>query len=207
MNLYVRYFDHETFATNMDDVVDFLTSIREIKVTDDMLARVDEFLLSDNTFPFRLKVNYSNYVLFLKTDAQDMEEFKILEQQRKALREEGRMTAAEKKRLQLETLNEPNSGWYEAQIVFKRVMMDVVTAKCSYVDTVFKARLRADSAMDCYNRVIDYLQSRTDIDPRSQFPSPKNINFEYTFLGEDIESEPEQEQESEPEPEDFEQEA
>lgn len=199
MNLYVRYFDHETLATNMDDVVDFLQSIREIKVNDDMLARVDDFLQSDNTFPFRLKVNYSNYVLFLKTDAQDMEEFKILEQQRKAQREEGRMTAAERKRMQLEALNEPQSGWYEAQIVFKRVMMNVITAKCSYVDTVFKARLKADSAMDCYNRVIDYLQSRSDIDPRSQFPSPKNSNFEYTFLGQELDEEPDAEPEQEQE--------
>lgn len=184
MNLYVRYFDHETLATTMDDVVDFITSIREIKANAEMFHRVEDFFNSDNTFPFRLKVNYSNYVLFLKTEAKDMEEFKYLEQLHKEQRNEGRMTAAEKKRLQLEALNEPKPGWYEATIVFKRVLMNVVTAKCSYVDTVFKARLKADSAMDCYNRMIDHLQNRPDIDPRSQFPSAKNSNFEYVFLGE-----------------------
>lgn len=186
MNLYVRYFDHETLATNMDDVVHFISSIHEIKANAEMFNRVEDFFNSDNTFPFRLKVNYSNYVLFLKTEAKDMEEFKYLEQLHKEQRNEGRMTAAEKKRLQLEALNEIKPGWYEAMVLFKRVVMNVVTAKCSYVDTVFKARLKAESAMDCYNRVIDYLQGRSDIDPRSQFPSPKSSNYEYTFLGENI---------------------
>lgn len=182
MNLYVRYFDHETLATGMDDVVRFIGTIHEIKANADMFNRVADFYKSDNTFPFRLKVSYSNYVLFLKTEAGSLEEFKQIEQQRKAQRTEGRLSSADKKRLQMEALNEQRQGWYEGTIVFKRVLTNPDTGKCSYVDTRFRARLKADSPMDCYNRLINHLQNRPDVDARSQFPSPKNNNFEYKFL-------------------------
>ena len=54
MNLYVRYFDHETLATNMDEVVSFLKSINEIKVDENTINRVMTFAESDGVFPFRL---------------------------------------------------------------------------------------------------------------------------------------------------------
>ena len=65
MNLYVRYFDHETLATNMDEVVNFLNSINEIKVDDSVVSRIMSFVETEGEYPFRLKVSYSNYVLFL----------------------------------------------------------------------------------------------------------------------------------------------
>lgn len=182
MNLYVRYFDHEALATNMDEVVSFLMSIGEIKVDDGVISRVMNFIESDGVYPFRLKVSYSNYVLFLKTDAKDLEEFKFLERQRKELRADSRMLASDRKRTQLEILNEPHPGWYDASILFKRVVMNPETGKCKYVDTRFRAKLKAESAMHCYERIIDHLQNRQEIDPRSQFPSAKSINFEYTYL-------------------------
>ena len=182
MNLYVRYFDHETLAYNMDDVVAFLNSIGEFKVDNNSIDRILNFVQSDNTYPFRLKVSYSNYVLFLKTEAKDMEEFKALEQQRKEQRAAEHMTMAEKKKMQQDMLNEEHVGWYEASLLFKRVVQHPETGKCQYVDTVFRVRLKAQSAMDCYNRIIEHLQNRQDVDPRSQFPSVKSSNFEYKFL-------------------------
>lgn len=182
MNLYVRYFDHETMAYNMDDVVAFLNSIQEIKVDDNAIGRIYNFVESDNAYPFRLKVSYSNYVLFLKTEAKDMEEFKLLEKMRKEQRAEQHMTMAERKRTQMEQLNEVHEGWYEASLLFKRVVMNPDSGKCQYVDTVFRVRLKASSAMDCYNRIIEHLQNRQDVDSRSQFPSAKSSNFEYKFL-------------------------
>lgn len=187
MNLYVRYFNHETLATSMDDVIAFIESIPEIKVSDDMYNRVADFLMSENTFPFRLKVSYSNYVLFLKTEAEDLDEFRVLQQQRKEQRNEGHLTAAERKQQQVATLSKPQPGWYEGKLTFKRVMMNAATGKCSYVDTVFRARMKAESPMDCYERIIEHLKNRQDVDPRSQFPSAKNNNFEYNFLGENPE--------------------
>lgn len=182
MNLYVRYFDHETLATNMDEVVSFLKSINEIKVDENTINRVMTFAESDGVFPFRLKVSYSNYVLFLKTDAQTLEEFKDQERLRKEQKSEGRMLLSDRKRSLLEALNEPHVGWYDATITFKRVLQNPDTGKCKYVDTRFRAKLIAGSAMHCYERIIDHLQNRQDIDSRSQYPSAKSNNFEYVFL-------------------------
>ena len=182
MNLYVRYFDHETLATNMDDVVAFLSSIREIKVDDSVIDRILNFADSNDMNPFRLKVSYSNYVLFLKTEAKDLAEFKYLEKMRKEQRSDNRMTMADRKRTQMEMLNEPHIGWYEASLMFKRVVQNPDTGKCQYVDTLFKVKLKAKSALDAYNRIIDHLQNRQDVDPRSQFPSAKSNSFEFTFL-------------------------
>lgn len=182
MNLYVRYFDHETLAYNMDDVVAFLNSIGEIKVDHNAIDRIINFVESDSTYPFRLKVSYSNYVLFLKTEAKDLEDFKLQEKLRKEQRAAEHMTMAEKKRLQQDLLNEKHVGWYEASLMFKRVIMNPESGKCQYVDTLFRVRLKAESAMDCYNRIVEHLQNRQDVDPRSQFPSVKSNNFEYKFL-------------------------
>ena len=194
MNLYVRYFDHEAVATNMDEVVAFLNTINDIKVDDSVVSKVMSFVEQDGVYPFRMKVSYSNYVLFLKTDAKDLAEFKLMEQQRREQRADGKMLMSERKRTQLEILNEPHVGWYDASIMFKRVVQNPETGKCKYVDTHFRARLIAESAMHCYERIIDHLQNRQDVDHRSQFPSAKSSNFEYVFLDaeKDEETAPEQ---------------
>ena len=182
MNLYVRYFDHETLATNMDEVVSFLNSINEIKVDDSVVSRIMSFVETEGEYPFRLKVSYSNYVLFLKTEAKDLNEFKYLEKLRKEQRLDGRMLMSERKRTQMEILNEPHIGWYDASLTFKRVVQNPETGKCKYVDTRFRVRLIAESAMHCYNRIVDHLKNRQDVDSRSQFPSAKSNSFEYEFL-------------------------
>jgi hypothetical protein len=189
MNLYVRYFDFETLATNMDEVAVFVNSINEISVDDNALARISAFWESDNQYPFRLKVSFSNYVLFLKTEARDLSEFKYFEQLRKENKTEMiPQSASDKKRSLLDALNELQEGWYEASLMFKRVVQIRATNKFQYKDTRFKVRLKAASPMDCYNRIVEHLRNRQDVDPRSQFPSAKSANFEYNFLGE-IESE------------------
>ena len=182
MNLYVRYFDHETLATNMDEVVSFLNSINEIKVDDNVVSRIMSFVETEGEYPFRLKVSYSNYVLFLKTEAKDLNEFKYLEKLRKEQRLDGRMLMSERKRTQMEILNEPHIGWYDASLTFKRVVQNPETGKCKYVDTRFRVRLIAESAMLCYNRIVEQLKNRQDVDQRSQFPSAKSNSFEYEFL-------------------------
>ncbi len=188
MNLYVRYFDNEVLATSIDEVLNFLKSINEIHVDDSVIGRIINFAESDGLYPFRLKVSYSNYVLFLKTEAKTLEEFKMLEQERKEQQSESKMLMSERKRTILDLLNEPHKGWYDATIYFKRVVQNPDTGKCKYVDTRFRVRLLAESAMHCYNRIIDHLQNRQDVDPRSQFPSAKSSNFEYVFLDSDKES-------------------
>ncbi len=202
MNLYIRYFSHEMLATNMSEASDFLTSISEININITDLNRVQAFWESNNSYPFRLKVSFSNYVLFLKTEAKDLPEFKYLEQQNKAVAKQGggsgnntaRKSSAnmdgaesspamqEKKRM-MEILNTPQEGWYEATMMFKRVVQMPSTNKCQYRDTRFRVRLKATSGLDCYNRIIEHMRNRQDVDQRSQFPSAKSSNFHYTFLG------------------------
>lgn len=185
MNLYVRYFDHEFLAKSVDEALDFLRSIPEIKVESNAASRITTFLNSSNVYPFRLKVSYSNYVLFLKTEAENLEQFKEEEALRKEQKIDRVSTMAERKKSILDALNEEHIGWWEAGLTFKRVLIIPETGKCKYVDTPFRVRLKAVSAIDAYNRIVDHLKSRPEIDSRSQFPSAKSEKFEYQFIGED----------------------
>ena len=114
------------------------------------------------------------------TEAQSLEEFKDIEMMR---REQKPMTMADRKRTILDELRTPNPGWYEGSIMFKRVITIPSTGKCEYQDTTFTVRCKAESAMHCYERMIDNLKCRKDVDTRSQFPSAKSQNFTYKFLG------------------------
>ena len=191
MNLYVRYFDHEYLAKSVDDALEFLSSIPEIKLESNAASRITTFLNSSNLYPFRLKVSYSNYVLFLKTEAENLEQFKEEEALRKEQMIDRVSTMAERKKSIIDALNEENIGWWEAGLTFKRVLIIPETGKCKYVDTPFRARLKAVSAIDAYNRIVDHLKSRPEVDPRSQFPSAKSEKFEYQFIGEDESTEEE----------------
>ena len=184
MNLYIRYFDHEALAKSIDEAMDFLKGIQEIKLDNSVPGRIENFINASNTFPLRLKVSYSNYVLFLKTEAQNLDEFHEMEQKRKEEKAEGKLpTMADRKRSLLDMFNEIQEGWYEAGITFKRVVLVPDTNKFQYEDTKFRVRCYAESISDCYNQIINHLKGRQDIDQRSQYPSIKSNNFEYKFLG------------------------
>lgn len=183
MNLYVRYFTQETVATNMDEVAAFLETLHEVTLSDDALNRIKFYFTSKNLYPFRLKVNFTNYVLFLKTEASNLEEFKRMEQLRNEQKDNGSYTP-EKKKSALEIMSEVNPGWYEASITFKRVVPIHDTNKFQYCDTRFRVRLKADSPIDSYNRIINHLRNRQDVDSRSQFPSAKSANFTCKYIGE-----------------------
>lgn len=183
MNLYIRYFAHETLAHNLEESLAFIESIGEFTVNESFSERINNFIESSSAYPMRLKVSYSNYILFLKTEAEDLEEFHILEQKNKEEQEENKQTLADKKRQMMEALNESTPGWYETNVLFKRVVIVPDTLKCQYVDTSFTAQVKAESAMDAYNRTISHLQHRDDIDQRSQFPSVRSDAFSYKFLG------------------------
>ncbi|NLV53723.1 MAG: hypothetical protein GXY64_10755 [Bacteroidales bacterium] len=184
MNLYVRYFNHEHLAKSVDEAIDFLQSIEEIKLESNAANRINTFLNSSNLYPFRLKVSFSNYVLFLKTEAETIEQFKIEEAARKEEKGNHASSIAEKKKSIIEALNEEHVGWWEVALTFKRVLTIPETGKCKYIDTPFRVRLKAISALDAYNRVIDHLKNRPDVDPRSQLPSAKSDKFVYQFVGE-----------------------
>jgi len=78
-------------------------------------------------------------------------------------------------------LNEVCPGWYEGTLDFKRVLMVPGTGKFQYRDTRFTARVKAESGLDCYERIVEHLRER--VDDRSQFPSAKGKNFRFRYLG------------------------
>ena len=80
---------------------------------------------------------------------------------------------------------EEKEGWYKCSIKFKRVVLIPGTDKNHYQDTIFSAYVHGRSGIDCYNRVIKHLHNRQDIDPRSQFPSPKGANYKFEYVSEE----------------------
>ena len=181
MNLYLRYFDRETLVHNVDDAIDFLASIQEIGMNPDLEADIREYVASDVYYPKRYKIRPRVYFIIIKTEAATMLDFK----QKKALRSNPSVNAPGEQRDFVPTavsrLMEERQGWYEGSLDFKRVVMIPGTGKHEYRDTHFVAACKANSGLDCYNRIVEYLKGR--VDNRSQFPSSKGKNFKFSFLG------------------------
>ena len=209
MNLYLRYFDSEILVTNVDDAINFLASIPEIGMNDRIADDVRSYFNSDNRFPKRYKVRPKIYFIMIKTDADTMKGFKeyrersiskanteteevpneqpndVMEPEAPYIDDDSLSPASRRERQAaaiMAALHTERFGWYEGCFQFKRVVTLPVTGKNEYRDTNFVVRCKAMSGIDCYNRIIDYLQ--TCVDGRSQFPSAKGKNFTFTYLGE-----------------------
>ena len=189
MNIYARYFDQDVLVHNVDELIDFLSSIHDINVTPQLVEDVTNYVKSDVPYPRRYKVRPRVYFILIKTNAETMAEFKAHRKPTQAtdkaphagmLRPEEPMNRKEFKAVQLQ---EERAGWYKGSIQFKRVIQIPNTAKFRYQDTTFSAFVRATSGLDCYNRIIDHLKKRSDVDLRSQFPSAKGQNYNYNFIG------------------------
>lgn len=176
MNLYLRYFDKETFVNSVDEAIEFLRNIDEIGMDPMLENDIRDYAASDVFFPKRYKVRPRVYFIIIKTEAKSMAEFK---EKRNARPQEnvvkrGNASNAMK-------LTEEREGWYEGTMDFKRVQQVPGTGKFQYRDTHFVAVVRAYSGQDCYNRIVDHLRGR--VDERSQFPSAKGKNFKFRFMG------------------------
>ena len=176
MNLYLRYFDRETLVSSVDEAIDFLRAIEEIGMNPVLEADIREYAASDVFYPKRYKVRPRVYFIIIKTEAQTMQDFK----EKKAVHA-GTPPVVKPAAPALVRLNEIRPGWYEGMIDFKRVLMVPGTGKFQYRDTQFIANVKAESGMDCYNRIVEHLRER--VDDRSQFPSAKGKNFKFRYLG------------------------
>ena len=165
MNIYARYFDNEIVVHSPDELFNFLASLQDINVDDRLVEELTAYINSDITYPKRYKVRPRVYFILIKTTADSLEEFKA--NNKNALEEE-------------------NEGWYFGRVNFKRVILIPGTQKFQYRDTSFAAYVRAISAKDCYDRMIEHLKNRQDVDPRSQFPSARGANFTYEFVGDNV---------------------
>ena len=99
------------------------------------------------------------------------------------------MMMTNKRDIKAAQLAEERYGWYLGTIVFKRVLQIAGTTKFRYQDTTFQAYVKAKSGAECYNRVIEHLKNRTEIDPRSQFPSTKGSSFTFEYVGTELPTE------------------
>ena len=176
MNLYLRYFDREALVYSVDEAIDFLRDIDEVGMNPVLEADIREYVDSDVFYPKRYKVRPRVYFIIIKTDAETMQDFK----EKKAVHS-GPQAPVKAIAPALARLNEIRPGWYEGMIDFKRVLLVPGTGKFQYRDTQFIANVKAESGMDCYNRIVEHLRER--VDDRSQFPSAKGKNFKFRYLG------------------------
>lgn len=197
MNLYIRYFDSEILVTNVEDALAFLNDIEEIGLNSKIAEDVRIYFESENKFPKRYKVRPKIYFIMIKTDANNMQEFKEYRNNsvNKALStpeaSDEQETESPVSRMPsyrermnstvISALHAQRFGWYEGVFDFKRVVTNPTTGKNEYRDTHFVVQCKAMSGMDCYNRIVEHLQSC--VDNRSQFPSAKGKNFSFTYLG------------------------
>ena len=179
MNYYIRFFDTETLVTSIDEGIVFLRGVSDIDLDNNLEADIRNYADSDNNYPKRYKVRPKTYFIIIKTNASTIEEFK---QAGTAAQEATLRKNTDKIRVQ-DPLNAVLVGWYDISFVFRRVLPIPGTNKFQYLNTDFQARLKATSVQDSYNRVLDYLRSRSDIDSRSQFPGIKGHNFSANYLG------------------------
>ena len=180
MNLYLRYFDRETLVSSVEEAIDFLSQIDEIGMNPVLESDIRDYVASDVFYPKRYKIRPRVYFIIIKTEAATMQDFK----EKKAVRDHAEENASPKERNAspvVQKLNEECPGWYEGSIDFKRVLMVPGTGKFQYRDTHFVAQVKANSPIDCYNRIVEHLRPR--VDERSQFPSAKGKNFKYRYLG------------------------
>lgn len=190
MNIYIRYFNDEVLVQTVEEALDFISGIQGFVLTPQFEDDFRQYIDSSMPYPKRYKVRARVYFIVIKTMAASLEEFKANGKGGGELPEDypaaddpvHRDFLRPKDQIRLR-LNDELPGWYEGEVNFKRVVINPQTGKFDYKDTSFIARLKARSAQDCYNRIIDHLRNRPDIDPRSQFPSPKGKNYRYTYLG------------------------
>lgn len=181
MNLYLRFFNDEVLVETVDQAIDFLSKISEIKLDDTLCAELARYAEGSNPYPKRFKVSSKVYFIVIKTTAKTMEEFKAYAAETAADASEGDNATAHAS--QPDMLHAENPGWYQAWMKFKRVLPVAGTNKFRYVDTEFEVKLKAHSIQDAYNRMVDHLRSRGDVDTRSQFPSIRGRNFKTEYLG------------------------
>lgn len=185
MNIYARYFDQDTLVYSFDELMDFLSSIPDIRITPELVEDVRNYVESDMPYPKRYKIRPRVYFILIKTTAESLSAFKA---NRKNPQEQ---TTSDnepfnKKEIRIGQLMEERKGWYKGTIIFKRVILIPKTQKFQYQDTQFSALVYATCGQECYDHIIDYLKNRQDIDLRSQFPSSRGQNFRFVFMGENL---------------------
>lgn len=178
MNLYIRYFNDETVVHSAHAAIEFLSSIPEIECDEFLQKNIIQYAESAIAFPKRYKVRGKNYFIVIKTTAETLAEFKA----NGGRPTEEKNVISQRKEEEMNQIKAYRPGWYNAGLLFQRAVT-TPEGKCLFVETDFRVRLKAMSIQDCYDRIVEHIRNRQDIDPRSQIPSVKGRNFSYQYLG------------------------
>ena len=122
MNLYLRYFSEETLVHSVDEAVNFLTSLSDFRVDENMINDLRQFAESSVSYPKRYKIRPRVYFIVIKTTANTMEEFKANNKKNATATDSTNEAAAPHKNDKQAELAEEKKGWYEGSIMFKRVI-------------------------------------------------------------------------------------
>lgn len=182
MNLYIRYFDEECVVSSAEEACEFLSSLPGFVMDNYILNDIRQYMESPMPYPKRYKVRPRVYFILIKTNASTLAEFKM-NGGKSQMVSSSVAGDAPREPMGNRFINNDRPGWYEGEVFFKRVILIPGTNKFQYKDTCFRARCKAHNMQECYERIVDHLRSRQDIDPRSQFPSMKGKNFKCIYLG------------------------
>ena len=185
MNIYARYFDQETVVSSFEELINFLTSIQEINITTELLDNLKAYIDSSLPYPKRYKLRPRVYFILIKTTAKTLQEFKS-NRHKEAVPSPTNEVTQNYKEERTSSLKIPQPGWYKTSLSIKRMVHIKELQKFQYQDSTIEAYIKAEAPIDCYNRLIEYLNTRQDIDPRSQIPSAKSESFKFTYVGTDI---------------------
>ena len=66
MNLYLRYFDNEVLVHNVEEALDFLSSIPDIQLTPELEDDIRNYASNDVFYPKRYKVRPRVYFIVIR---------------------------------------------------------------------------------------------------------------------------------------------
>ena len=185
MNIYARFFDQDILVHSVDEVIDFLQNIPDVVISQELVDDIHRYVESDMPYTKRYKIRPRVYFILIKTTAETMEEFKSNRKQQ-VIPAPVQAELLNRKDYKVSLLATQNFGWYHCSLTFKRVTLIPGTNKFQYQDTPFEALIKANNGQECYNRMMEYLKGRQDIDMRSQFPSAKGSSFQFEFIGDTL---------------------
>lgn len=177
MNYYARYFDSEGVFSSPQDLVDFISSIPQIMMTEELSDAIRKFCADKTSFPRHFRLPNKSTFIVIKTTANSLDEFKT----RGA---NGGTMQVEVKDSKVMTAEEIRPGMYDVRINFRRAIVNPETRKCSFVEEEFCVEMFAQSKRHCFDAVLDYLKNHPDVDSRSQYPSIKSSNFSAILIDE-----------------------
>lgn len=143
-----------------------------------MLNDIVDYVNGDMPYPRHYKVNGRNYFILIRTPLDSLAEFH-------ANSKEVRPVVQTQK--EVSKYDEEQEGWYQCTKLFKRVLPHTEdNPRCVIVDSTIEILVYGSTPRDCHEKIISYLRSREDIDPRSQYPALKEATFAYEYKGKQL---------------------